>query len=49
MMKKLVWMMKQLLPLSYATQYRTENNLQHVCLWKMWLGGCYQVRHYEVV
>lgn len=35
-------MLKQLFPLTYRTTY-IENGQRHVCVWKMWLGRCFDV------
>ena len=38
-----MWYLKQLLPLTYWTKYRTDDGHQHFCIWKMWLGRCYNI------
>lgn len=40
---RLIWSMKQLLPLSYWTKYRTQDGAQHFAIWRMWFGRCYDI------
>ena len=39
---KMKWYLKQLLPLSYRTQY-TDGEGKHDCRWRMWFGRCFAV------
>ena len=45
--EKIKWFLRQLLPLTYRSRY-TSNNEPHFCVWKMWLGKCYQVEDYVI-
>jgi len=42
MLNKIVWSLRQLLPLSYTTTYK-ENGQWHACHWRMWFGRCFSV------
>lgn len=39
---RLIWTAKQLLPLTYRTTY-LENGERHFCVWRMWLGQCFDI------
>jgi hypothetical protein len=41
-MGKILWALKQILPLTYRACYRDEYDDIHYVTWKMWLGRCYQ-------
>jgi hypothetical protein len=41
-MNKLIWYLRQLLPLHYRTRY-TENGQRHFAVWQMWFGRCFSV------
>ena len=46
-MKKLIWCVKQLLPLTYITDYKEEG--KHILtVWKMWLGRSFAIQNYEL-
>lgn len=36
------WFLKQLLPLTYRTNY-TEDGQKHFTVWKMWFGRSYSI------
>lgn len=42
-MSKLIWRVKQLLPLAYWTKYRTESGQPRFAIWRMWMGRCFNV------
>lgn len=35
---RLIWMIRQLLPLHYRTMYRDETGTRHYAVWRMWFG-----------
>ncbi len=37
-MSKFVWLLKQLLPFQYKTQYRTYDGQLYFAVWRMWFG-----------
>lgn len=46
-MNKIIWYFKQLFPLTYVSIF-TENGERRLCVWKMWLGHCYKVKHFDM-
>jgi hypothetical protein len=42
MRSRFVWMLKQVLPLTYWTRYRDETGERFV-VWRMWLGRCFAI------
>ena len=40
---RIVWHLRQLLPLTYRSRYRDEAGRRHFCVWKMWMGRCFEV------
>jgi len=42
-MNKILWYLKQLLPLNYKTTYGMDGKT-HYCEWKMFLGRCYNIK-----
>ncbi len=39
---RLVWLIKQLVPLTYRTTY-IEDGKRHFCVWKMWMGRQFDI------
>lgn len=39
----MLWYLKQLVPLSYWTRYSDDAGKQHLCLWHMWFGRCFDI------
>lgn len=48
---KVVWYLKQLLPLTYWTTYREGgvDGPRRLAIWRMWLGRCFDVLDVPVV
>lgn len=46
-MKKLLWYLKQLLPLIYYSVYRVDGK-KMFCIWRMWLGKSYHIEEFEI-
>jgi hypothetical protein len=42
-MNKLIWYLRQLLPLHYRTHYTDAQGRRHFTVWQMWLGRCFSV------
>jgi hypothetical protein len=42
MLNKIIWHIKQLLPLTYRTEY-IENGERHFTVWRMWFGRCFDI------
>jgi hypothetical protein len=41
--QRILYLLKQLLPLSYRTRYWDAGHELHFCVWRQWLGRCYAV------
>lgn len=37
-MSKVTWHLRQMLPLTYRTRYRTADGRPHFAVWRMWFG-----------
>jgi len=46
-MNRIVWYLKQLLPLKYDTEYGQDGK-SYVSVWRMWFGRCFAVKKYEL-
>jgi len=46
-MNKLLWYLKQLLPLKYDTTYGQDDK-KYVSIWNMWFGKCFSIKQYEL-
>jgi hypothetical protein len=42
MRDRVLWHLKQLLPLTYRTWY-AEQGVWHFTVWRMWLGRCFDI------
>lgn len=38
---KIFWYLRQLLPFTYRSKYKTSDGKRHFAVWKMFLGNCY--------
>lgn len=47
-MRKFLWYLKQLFPLTYISRYGQDGNMK-LCHWKMWFGRCYNISTYSVL
>lgn len=47
MKSKIEWYLRQLLPLSYISEYRADGK-RKVTYWRMWFGRCFSVRTWVV-
>ncbi len=45
--ERVKWCLKQLLPLTYVTEYTTDGR-RVVTVWRMWFGRCFDVREWEI-
>jgi len=43
---KIKWYLKQLLPLFYTSEFTDQEDIRRLCVWRMWLGRCFNVRWY---
>lgn len=46
-LQNLLWYPKQLLPLTYVSNYGDAEG-QKVCVWRMWFGRCFDIRTWLV-
>ncbi len=44
---KIIWMLKQLLPLTYRSHYESDGK-KHFVVWNMWLGRCFNQEDFVV-
>jgi len=47
MWQKILWYLKQLIPLSYWTTY-TQNGNRIIVFWRMWFGHSYDILEFNV-
>ena len=47
-MKRILWYLRQLLPLTYVSQFKDGAGQSQLCVWKMWLGRCYNARWFNL-
>lgn len=43
MKSKLIWSLKQLVPLTYRTRYSDGSGQRRFVVWRMWFGRCFDV------
>lgn len=43
MIDRIVWTLRQLLPLTYRTTYTDESGERHFTVWRMWFGRCFDI------
>ena len=46
-MHKIVWLLKQLVPLTYRSKYE-KNGKKFFCVWQMWFGKCFNIEEYQI-
>lgn len=46
-MKKILFMIKQILPMIYVSRYRMDGK-KYLAVWKQWFGKPFNVRMYEL-
>ena len=44
---KPMWYLKQLLPLTYVSRFMQDGK-RRLCVWRMWLGRCFNVRYFDL-
>ena len=44
---RIIWYIKQLLPLHYESRYR-EDDKPRLTTWRMWFGRCFEVCSFEL-
>lgn len=46
-MNKIIWCLKQLLPLTYRSHFEMANK-KYFCVWRMWFGRCFNIEEVEI-
>jgi len=52
--RRLTWYVKQIFPFIYISTYmlnhdgEKEVNKRQLCIWRMWLGRCFNVRYFDL-
>lgn len=52
-MERLKWYFKQILPLVYVSTFteviaESKEEIRRLCIWRMWLGRSFNVRHFDL-
>lgn len=48
-MKKIIFMIKQLIPFTYYSKYRIKNGEQKLTVWNQWLGKPFNIKTFNIV
>ena len=46
-MKKIIYLIKQLLPLTYYSKYRDQNGSKELAIWTQWFGKPFNIKRYN--
>lgn len=49
MVNKIIFIFKQILPLTYYSNYKTPDGNKHIAVWSQWFGKVFNVKHFDVV
>lgn len=47
-MRKLKWCLKQLLPFTYRSHFKTEDGNKHFSVWRMWFGRVFEYEDHVI-
>ena len=47
-MKKIIFILKQFVPLTYYSKYKTINGEHKLTVWKQWLGNPFDIRTFNI-
>jgi hypothetical protein len=47
-MKKIIYTLKQLLPLTYYSKYRVQNRVKELAIWTQWFGKPFNIKRYAL-
>lgn len=47
-MRRTVWCLRQLLPLTYRSRYGTDDGRRWFCVWQMWFGRSFNIDTVQV-
>jgi len=48
MKNRLIWYIKQLLPLRYESTYSKDGINKEHCVWQMWFGKCFNMETFSI-
>ncbi len=48
-MDKLIYYIKQLLPLKYHSKYRLQTGEKYLIIWRQWFGKPFDIEHFKLV
>lgn len=47
-MKKIIYTLKQLLPLTYYSKYRVQNGANELAIWTQWFGKPFKIKRFTL-
>lgn len=47
-MKKIIYTLKQLLPLTYYSKYRVQNGSKELAIWTQWFGKPFNIKRFTL-
>ena len=47
-MNKIIYLAKQLLPLTYHSKYRVQNGSKELAIWTQWFGKPFNIKRYTL-
>lgn len=47
-MNKIIYTLKQLLPLTYYSKYRVQNGAKELAIWTQWFGKSFNIKRYTL-
>lgn len=48
-MKKIIYTLKQLLPLTYYSKYKVQNGAKELTIWTQWFGKPFNIERFTLV
>ncbi len=48
-MRKIIYYLKQLLPLTYYSKYRVQNGNKELAIWTQWLGKPFNIKRFSLI
>lgn len=47
-MQKIIYTLKQLLPLTYYSKYKVQNGVKELAIWTQWFGKPFHIKRYTL-
>ena len=47
-MKKFIYTLKQILPLTYCSKYKVQNGVNELAIWTQWFGTRFNIKRYTL-